>query len=78
LFVITEPCASSTARLTMFSDAISSISCRWRPSSPLIAAAISGSASASVAVKNESGAEAVLGLEDEEVMGRNISTAAGP
>ena len=46
----------------MFSDAISSISCRWRPSSPLIAAAISGSASASVAVKNESGAEAVLEL----------------
>jgi hypothetical protein len=31
-----------------------------------------------VAVKNESGAEAVLELEDEEVMGRNISTAAGP
>src|SRR5437868_9591763 len=53
----------------MFSDAISSISCRWRPSSPLIAAAISGSASASVAVKNESGAEAVLELEDEEVLG---------
>src|SRR5438445_1336605 len=53
----------------MFSDAISSISCRWRPSSPLIAAAISGSASASVAVKNESGAEAVLELEDEEVIG---------
>src|SRR5436305_12405156 len=53
----------------MFSEAISSISCRWRPSSPLIAAAISGSASASVAVKNESGAEAVLELEDEEVIG---------
>src|ERR1700733_7978415 len=44
----------------MFSEAISSISWRWRPSSPRIAAAISGSASASVAVKNESGAEAVL------------------
>src|SRR5712671_223864 len=44
----------------MFSDAISSISWRWRPSSPRIAAAISGSASASVAVKNESGEEAVL------------------
>src|SRR3954454_4207600 len=44
----------------MFSDAISSISWRCRPSSPLMAAAISGSASASVAVKNESGAEAVL------------------
>src|SRR5438270_13106366 len=44
----------------MFSDAISSISWRWRPSSPLMAAAISGSASASVAVKNESGADAVL------------------
>src|ERR1700737_4647808 len=47
----------------MFSDAISSISWRCRPSSPLIAAAISGSASARVAVKNESGAEAVLALE---------------
>src|SRR4051812_49810090 len=44
----------------MFSDAISSISWRCRPSSPRIAAAISGSASASVAVKNESGADAVL------------------
>src|SRR5947208_6281665 len=43
----------------MFSDAISSISWRCRPSSPLMAAAISGSASASVAVKKESGAEAV-------------------
>src|SRR5712671_7621320 len=48
----------------MFSDAISSISWRWRPSSPLIAAAISGSACSSVAVKNESGAEAVLALEE--------------
>src|SRR5690242_13008352 len=62
----------------MFSEAISSISCRWRPSSPLIAAAISGSASASVAVKNELGAEAVLELGDEEVIGRNISTVASP
>src|SRR6185295_4283983 len=44
----------------MFSDAISSISWRWRPSSPRIAAAISGSASAREAVKNEAGAEAVL------------------
>src|SRR5260370_37063175 len=44
----------------MFSDAISSISWRWRPSSPRIAAAISGSASAREATKNESGAEAVL------------------
>src|SRR5260370_22434503 len=52
----------------MFSDAISSISWRCRPSSPLMAAAISGSASASVAVKNESGAEADLALEDEAVM----------
>src|SRR4051794_29066639 len=66
---MTEPCASSTARLTMFSDAISSISWRCRPSSPLIAAAISGSASASVAVKNESGAEAVFTLEVGEFIG---------
>src|SRR3954469_23810126 len=47
----------------MFSDAISSISWRWRPSSPRIAAAISGSASVSEAEKNESGAEAVLAVE---------------
>src|ERR1700726_2856970 len=52
----------------MFSEAISSISWRWRPSSPRIAAAISGSACSSVAVKNESGAEAVLALEAEELM----------
>src|SRR3977135_1396691 len=53
----------------MFSDAISASSCPRRPSSPWIAAAISGSASASVAVKNESGAEAVLALEDGGVIG---------
>src|ERR1700692_3878105 len=53
----------------MFSDALSSISGRWRPSSPWIAAAISGSASARVAVKNESGAEAVLMLEAEGLIG---------
>src|SRR6202047_2656834 len=47
----------------MFSDAISSISWRCRPSSPRIAAAISGSASVSGAVKNESGAEPALSLE---------------
>src|SRR5205807_7725568 len=54
----------------MFSDAISSISWRCRPSSPLIAAAISGSASESVALKNESGAEAVFALEDGAVIGQ--------
>jgi hypothetical protein len=73
LLVITEPWASSTARLTMFSEAISSTSWRWRPSSPLIAAAISGSACSRVAVKNESGAEAVLlealALVEEGLMG---------
>src|ERR1700688_1877300 len=53
----------------MFSDAISSISWRWRPSSPRIAAAISGSACSSVAVKNEWGAEAVLALADGAVIG---------
>src|SRR5260370_12762284 len=53
----------------MFSDAINSISWRCRPSSPRIAAAISGSACSRVAVKNESGAEAVLMLEAEELMG---------
>src|SRR4030081_3218553 len=53
----------------MFSDAINSISWRWRPSSPLIATAISGSACSRVAVKNESGAEAVLALEAEGLIG---------
>src|SRR5258708_38370882 len=53
----------------MFSDAINSISWRCRPSSPLMAAAISGSAWSSVAVKNESGAEAVLAVLAEELMG---------
>jgi hypothetical protein len=43
-----------------------------------MAAAISGSASASVAWKNESGAEAVFALEDKKVIGPNISTAASP
>src|ERR1700738_2114052 len=52
----------------MFSEAINSISWRCRPSSPLMAAAISGSAWSRVAVKNESGAEAVLVLA-EELMG---------
>src|SRR6476659_7932339 len=47
----------------MFSEAISSTSWRCRPSSPLIAAAISGSASARVAVKNESGVLAGFALE---------------
>src|SRR5450759_5264190 len=53
----------------MFSDAISSISWRWRPSSPRMAADISGSACSRVAVKNESGAEAVLALEDGGLIG---------
>jgi len=38
----------------MFSDAISSISWRWRPSSLRIAPKISGSASASVVSKKDS------------------------
>src|ERR1700682_3597911 len=54
----------------MFSEEISSISCRWRPSSPRIAAAISGSACSTVAVKNEAGAEAVLVLEADELMSK--------
>src|SRR5215813_6762548 len=56
----------------MFSEAISSTSCRCRPSSPWIAAAISGSAWAREAVKNESGAEAVLALEDGGVIGEYL------
>src|SRR5690242_20471588 len=48
---MTEPCASSTARDTMFSEAISSISSRWRPSSSSMARAISGSLSARLAEK---------------------------
>ena len=39
-------------RETMFSEAISSISCCWRPSSLPIASATSGSPSAMLAVKN--------------------------
>src|SRR5712691_3864044 len=50
VLVSTDPCASSTALLTMFSEAISSISSRWRPNSRPTASAISGSASASEAV----------------------------
>lgn len=46
-----DPCASSTARDTMFSEAISSISCRWRPSSFRMAPKISGSISSSGVVK---------------------------
>jgi hypothetical protein len=46
LFVITEPAASSTARLTKFSDAMSSRPLFCRSTSWLIAAAISGSNSA--------------------------------
>src|SRR3984893_11765477 len=55
----------------MFSDAISSISWRCRPSSPRIAAAISGSASVRGAGKNESGAEPglALALGDERLTG---------
>src|SRR5258705_9024427 len=56
----------------MFSDAINSISWRCRPSSPLMAAAISGSACSSLAVKNESGAEPVLALEDGELIGEYL------
>jgi hypothetical protein len=48
--VSTEPAASSTARLTMFSEAMSSISSRWRESSRRITSATSGSVSASEAV----------------------------
>src|ERR1700692_4368774 len=62
----------------MFSDAISSISWRCRPSSPRMAAAISGSASVRVAVKNESGAEAVLTLEDEELLGGVMGEISPP
>jgi hypothetical protein len=49
--VSTEPCASSTAWLTMFSDAISSITSRWRTCSSVMASAITGSMRSSAAVK---------------------------
>jgi hypothetical protein len=52
--VSTEPCASSTAAETMFSEAISSICSCSRRSSSAIAAASSGSRSARRAVKNPS------------------------
>src|SRR3984957_4072289 len=53
----------------MFSDAISSISWRWRPSSPEIAPAISESASLIPAVKNALGVEAALAMLEEELIG---------
>jgi NAD+ kinase len=54
LLVITEPCAAITAADTMFSDAISSISSRWRPSSFSMAPKISGSRLSRVSVKKPS------------------------
>src|ERR1700729_3082910 len=71
------PLRSSTARLTMFSDAISSISSRWRPSSSAIASAISGSLSASEAENRPS--SAVLALWDNDILvpHRNGSLSAG-
>jgi hypothetical protein len=51
----TEPCASSTARDTMFSEAISSIWVCSRVSSSLTAAATAGSASARLRVKKPCG-----------------------
>jgi hypothetical protein len=56
---MTEPSASSTAFETMFSEAISSISCCWRPSSLAIESAISGSLSASEALKKPEAPAAV-------------------
>src|SRR5271156_5586824 len=75
---MTEPCASSTARETMFSEAMSSIESRCRPSSSSIARAISGSASASGAEKNEfertdTGAETFIG---EPSMNRGLARRA--
>jgi hypothetical protein len=58
--VSTEPAASSTARETMFSEAISSICSRWRCSSPLTAASMAGSASARLRVNIGSGVSVVL------------------
>src|SRR5690554_693152 len=46
-----EPCASSTARDTIFSEAMSSISFCWRPSSFSMAFRMSGSLLASPSVK---------------------------
>src|SRR5947207_14406870 len=48
----------------MFSEAISSISSRWRPSSFAITSAISGSASARVAEKNASSFAATASVAD--------------
>src|SRR3569833_1813439 len=77
-----EPCASSTALLTMFSDAINSISCCWRPSSLRIASAISGSASARVAEKkfgnSGSDAAALIGVPRGERADRSGEGSALP
>jgi hypothetical protein len=58
--VSTDPAASSTARDTMFSEAINSICSRWRCSSPFSTASIAGSASARLLVNMGSGASLIL------------------
>jgi hypothetical protein len=67
LLVSTEPCASKTARETMFSDAISSISSHWRDSSSPIASAISGSVSRKGAVNNALSRGTDLGLDVADI-----------
>ena len=53
-----DPCVSSTARETMFSEAISSIWSCWRRSSPEITAPRAGSESATDAEKKPAGTPA--------------------
>src|SRR2546423_12308524 len=61
----------------MFSDAISSISLRWRPSSLAITSAISGSACAKVAEKNGSSpAAAALVADIQQLLESTIARAA--
>src|ERR1700722_2013674 len=62
----------------MFSDAINSISWRCRPNSPRMVSAISGSAAASGAVKNESGADGVRGCEGDELVGGVMDEISPP
>jgi hypothetical protein len=59
--VITEPWASSTARETMFSEAISSICSLWRFSSSWMVANTAGSALSRDAEKNAAGDASAMG-----------------
>jgi len=72
LFVSTLPVASSTARETMFSEAINSIWFCCRPSSLVIDPMISGSRSASGVVKKPSALTPVSCASSAVIVGRPL------